>query len=156
MIHGIQKSAYANFFNPENIYINPEGGGAGNNWASGNLSLTFIRYFQIKLIFNISAGFRQAESVRDDIMDMINREADGSESLEVEHKFTKDVHKFTFASNKDGSHQTTTPSTYTHHLGICADSLYCWRNWVWHGLLPVGNTQRSLPEETYSNVLRFP
>ena len=37
------------------------GGGAGNNWASGH---------------------RQAAAVADDLMDMINREADGSESLE--------------------------------------------------------------------------
>lgn len=39
-----------------------EGGGAGNNWAS---------------------GFRQAEEQHDYLMDMIDREADGSDSLEV-------------------------------------------------------------------------
>lgn len=41
-----------------------EGGGAGNNWAS---------------------GYRQAEDQHDYLMDMIDREADGSDSLEVDH-----------------------------------------------------------------------
>lgn len=41
---------------------NQEGGGAGNNWAS---------------------GYRQAEEQHDYLMDMIDREADGSDSLEV-------------------------------------------------------------------------
>jgi tubulin gamma len=35
VIHSIQTSEYRNLFNPENIFIAPEGGGAGNNWASG-------------------------------------------------------------------------------------------------------------------------
>lgn len=41
-----------------------EGGGAGNNWGS---------------------GYRQAEEQHDYLMDMIDREADGSDSLEVQH-----------------------------------------------------------------------
>jgi tubulin gamma len=61
VINSIRKDEYRNFFNPENIFIAKEGGGAGNNWASGH---------------------RQAAAVCDDLMDMINREADGSESLE--------------------------------------------------------------------------
>lgn len=36
VINGIQNSAYNNLFNPENIYMSPEGGGAGNNWGSGS------------------------------------------------------------------------------------------------------------------------
>jgi hypothetical protein len=28
-------SAYAKLYNPENIYMSKDGGGAGNNWASG-------------------------------------------------------------------------------------------------------------------------
>jgi tubulin gamma len=48
-------------FNQENIYRHPEGGGAGNNWANG---------------YDIGG------QVVEDIMDMIDREADGSESLE--------------------------------------------------------------------------
>ncbi len=53
--------AYANLYNPENIFISKEGGGAGNSWAS---------------------GYAQGEKFQEDIMDMIDREADGSESLE--------------------------------------------------------------------------
>jgi len=48
-------------FNQENIYQHPEGGGAGNNWANG---------------YDIGG------QVQEEIMDMIDREADGSESLE--------------------------------------------------------------------------
>lgn len=35
VINGIMNSAYANLFNPENIYMSKHGGGAGNSWASG-------------------------------------------------------------------------------------------------------------------------
>jgi tubulin gamma len=61
VINTIKTSSYANLYNPENIYVSPEGGGAGNNWAS---------------------GYRQGESVHEEIMEMIDREADGSDSLE--------------------------------------------------------------------------
>jgi tubulin gamma len=61
VINGILASPYRNLFNPENFYVSSEGGGAGNNWAS---------------------GFAQAGSVHDTLMDMIDREADGSDSLE--------------------------------------------------------------------------
>eukprot|EP01027_Heterolobosea_sp_BB2_P013002 GEZU01018794.1.p1 GENE.GEZU01018794.1~~GEZU01018794.1.p1 ORF type:complete len:401 (+),score=46.47 GEZU01018794.1:39-1205(+) len=61
VINTIQNSAYRNLYNPENIFISSDGGGAGNNWAS---------------------GYGQAEKVHEEIMDMIDREADGSDSLE--------------------------------------------------------------------------
>ena len=61
MINGIRTSPYRNLYNPENFYVSSEGGGAGNNWAS---------------------GFAQAAGVHDTLMDMIDREADGSDSLE--------------------------------------------------------------------------
>jgi tubulin gamma len=48
-------------YNPENFFVSRGGGGAGNNWAS---------------------GYCQGETVKEDIMDMIEREADGSDSLE--------------------------------------------------------------------------
>jgi hypothetical protein len=35
VINSIQTSDIRNLFNPENIYVSKEGGGAGNNWASG-------------------------------------------------------------------------------------------------------------------------
>jgi tubulin gamma len=48
-------------FNPENIFVSPDGSGAGNNWAS---------------------GYRQGVEHSETIFDMIDREADNSDSLE--------------------------------------------------------------------------
>jgi tubulin gamma len=62
VIQGILTSEYKNLYNRENIFVSEEGGGAGNNWAQG-----------------YSAGERTYEEV----MDMIEREAEGSDSLEV-------------------------------------------------------------------------
>ncbi|KAK9102707.1 hypothetical protein Sjap_019961 [Stephania japonica] len=59
--NGIQNSEYRNIYNHENIFVSDHGGGAGNNWAS---------------------GYHQGEQVQEDIMDMVDREADGSVSLE--------------------------------------------------------------------------
>ena len=61
VISSIQSSDFKHFYNPENIFISKEGGGAGNCWAT---------------------GYANAEHVEDEIMDMIEREADGSDSLE--------------------------------------------------------------------------
>eukprot|EP00927_Polykrikos_kofoidii_P008493 TRINITY_DN13523_c0_g1_i4.p1 TRINITY_DN13523_c0_g1~~TRINITY_DN13523_c0_g1_i4.p1 ORF type:complete len:223 (-),score=48.52 TRINITY_DN13523_c0_g1_i4:178-846(-) len=61
VINSIQSSAYADLYNPENIFISGDGGGAGNNWAK---------------------GYSNAEKVQEEIFDMIDREADGSDSLE--------------------------------------------------------------------------
>mmetsp|Transcript_52944 Transcript_52944/g.123977 ORF Transcript_52944/g.123977 Transcript_52944/m.123977 type:complete len:462 (-) Transcript_52944:13-1398(-) len=61
VINVIQTSEYAELYNPENIFIAKEGGGAGNNWAK---------------------GYSQAEKFQEEIFDMIDREADGSDSLE--------------------------------------------------------------------------
>ncbi|KAM7472272.1 hypothetical protein LguiA_010455 [Lonicera macranthoides] len=61
VINGIQTGEYRNLFNHENLYMSKEGGGAGNIWAS---------------------GYHQGKSVEEDLMDMIDREADGSDSLE--------------------------------------------------------------------------
>jgi hypothetical protein len=35
VINAIRQSEYKNLYNPENVYVHPEGGGAGNNWAQG-------------------------------------------------------------------------------------------------------------------------
>lgn len=64
----IQNSGYANLYNPENIYISKERSGAGNNWGT---------------------GYMHGEKVHEDIIDMIDREADGSDSLEVKRKNLK-------------------------------------------------------------------
>ena len=59
----VNKLAHANqkLFNPENVFVSSDGGGAGNNWAS---------------------GFRQGQEHAEQILDMIDREADNSDSLE--------------------------------------------------------------------------
>lgn len=62
MINGIQTGAYKNIYNPENFYVHKDGSGAGNIWA---------------------AGYAMGESVYEDVIDIIDREADGSDSLEV-------------------------------------------------------------------------
>lgn len=62
VINGIQSSQYKNIYNPENFYIGKSGIGAGNNWGD---------------------GYQTGEAVHEEIMDMIDREADGSDSLEV-------------------------------------------------------------------------
>ncbi|KAE9460201.1 hypothetical protein C3L33_07895, partial [Rhododendron williamsianum] len=61
VINGIQNGEYRNLYNHENVFLSDHGGGAGNNWAS---------------------GYHQGKGVEEDIMDMIDREADGSDSLE--------------------------------------------------------------------------
>lgn len=61
VIDTITSSPYANLYNPENMYTSKHGGGAGNNWAS---------------------GYSQAERLHEEMFDIIDREADGSDSLE--------------------------------------------------------------------------
>ena len=61
VVNGIQQSSHRSLFNQENVFVSPEGGGAGNNWAS---------------------GYSQGERFHDILMDMIDREADNSDSLE--------------------------------------------------------------------------
>ncbi|KAF9958639.1 gamma-tubulin [Mortierella alpina] len=61
VINTITASAYANLYNPENIFLSKDGGGAGNNWSLG-----------------YGSGEREAE----EILEKLDREADGSDSLE--------------------------------------------------------------------------
>ncbi|ORZ33238.1 tubulin gamma chain [Catenaria anguillulae PL171] len=61
VINNIRTSAYANLYNPENIYTSNDGGGAGNNWGH---------------------GYEAGQRVYEEIIEMIDREADGSDSLE--------------------------------------------------------------------------
>ncbi|KAJ5727956.1 hypothetical protein N7493_005776 [Penicillium malachiteum] len=61
VLHGIQSGPYKNIYNPENFFIGENGVGAGNNWG---------------------AGYAAGEGVQEEIFDMIDREADGSDSLE--------------------------------------------------------------------------
>lgn len=52
---------YKKLYNPENVYLAKDGGGAGNNWAS---------------------GYSQGGQLYEEVFDIIDREADGSDSLE--------------------------------------------------------------------------
>ncbi|KAG5439303.1 hypothetical protein PCK2_000864 [Pneumocystis canis] len=61
VINSILSGPFSKLYNPENVFLSKEGGGAGNNWAT---------------------GYSSAERNFEDIMDMIDREADGSDSLE--------------------------------------------------------------------------
>lgn len=60
-IEYIRKSPYGKLYNPENVFLSKEGGGAGNNWG---------------------VGYSIGEAIQEEIMDMIDREADGSDSLD--------------------------------------------------------------------------
>ncbi|CAI5506655.1 unnamed protein product [Closterium sp. Naga37s-1] len=62
VVKGIQAGEFRSLFNAENVYVAEHGGGAGNNWAS---------------------GFDQAREQQEAIMEMIDREAEGSENLEA-------------------------------------------------------------------------
>ncbi|KAL4770278.1 tubulin-domain-containing protein [Aspergillus nidulans var. acristatus] len=61
VLNGIQSGPYKNIYNPENFFIGKQGIGAGNNWG---------------------AGYAAGEVVQEEVFDMIDREADGSDSLE--------------------------------------------------------------------------
>ncbi|KAG0124357.1 Tubulin/FtsZ, GTPase domain-containing protein [Tuber indicum] len=56
VIHGIQTGPYKNIYNLENFYVPKHGSSAGNNWA---------------------AGFSAGETVYEEVMETIEREADG-------------------------------------------------------------------------------
>lgn len=62
MINNILTSPWANLYNPENIFVSKDGGGAGNNWAH---------------------GYASGERLYEEVMEMVDREAEGSDSLEV-------------------------------------------------------------------------
>ncbi|RKO94980.1 tubulin-domain-containing protein, partial [Caulochytrium protostelioides] len=61
VVNTILTSPYANLYNPENIFLSTHGGGASNNWA---------------------LGYSQGEQLHEEVIEMIDREADGSDSLE--------------------------------------------------------------------------
>ncbi|KZW04439.1 gamma tubulin [Exidia glandulosa HHB12029] len=62
VVNNILSGPYANLYNPENIFLSKDGGGAGNNWAM---------------------GYSTGERIYEDLMEMIEREAEGSDSLEA-------------------------------------------------------------------------
>ena len=73
VINSIQNGLYSNLYNPENFYVSKHGGGAGNNWGKGKWEECDDRFL---------LGYEEGEKCQDEILDMIDREADGSDSLE--------------------------------------------------------------------------
>jgi len=61
VIEGLKSGKFKHLWNPENYYIDPSSGGAGNNWAQ---------------------GYSIASNVYEKVLEMVDREAEGSESLE--------------------------------------------------------------------------
>lgn len=61
VINSIRSGEYKDLYNHENIFVHKEGGGAGNNWAK---------------------GYELGDAVADEVMEIVDREADGSDSLE--------------------------------------------------------------------------
>jgi tubulin gamma len=62
VINTILTSPFSKLYNPENIFSPTAGGGAGNNWAF---------------------GYGQGDQVHEDILEILDREAENSDSLEV-------------------------------------------------------------------------
>ena len=82
MINNILSSPYQNLYNPENIFLSKDGGGAGNNWAQ---------------------GYAWGERIYEEVMEMIDREAEGSDSLEVCPLLSQYMHLFNDNSRNRGS-----------------------------------------------------
>ena len=61
VLKGIENSKYKNLYNPQNFLYGKDGGGAGNIWAR---------------------GFSEGEKYKDVIEEILDREADASDSLE--------------------------------------------------------------------------
>ena len=62
VINGIMNSEYSRLYNVENVFISKSGGGAGNNWA---------------------VGYEQGQKLEEKVFDIIEREAENSDSLEA-------------------------------------------------------------------------
>jgi hypothetical protein len=113
VINGIQTGPYKNIYNPENFFVGKNGVGAANNWGD---------------------GYQTGESVHEDIMEMIDREADGSDSLEV-----RDICREGFV------HMLT-------NIGLHDASFDSRRYWIWSRLVPPRKTKRPLSQENNSDI----
>lgn len=95
-------------YNPENIYLSKHGGGAGNNWGS---------------------GYSHGERLFDEIFDIIDREAEGSENLEV--LFENPIYLCKIWN--------------VIFQGFHTMPLDCWRNWFWPWFLHAWKNIWTLP-----------
>ena len=103
VINNILTSPYSRLYNPENIFVSKDGGGAGNNWAH---------------------GYAAGERIYEEVMDMIDREAESSDSLEV----CGMLHLGT--------------SCFINSLGFRRRTLHSWRNRFWPRFLYLGTIKR--------------
>ena len=116
VLQGIQNGPYKNIYNPENFFVGSQGSGAANNWA---------------------AGYAAGDTVQEEVFDMIDREVDGSDSLEV------------YCSGWiTSAHQKTHMVT-----GFHAPALNSRRYWFGTRQLSVGAHERPISEEAYPNIL---
>lgn len=106
VINGIQTGPYKNIYNPENFYVGKNGVGAANNWGD---------------------GYQTGESVHEDIMEMIDREADGSDSLEVSMLPPISLPKPLL--------------TVYHNQGLYDAAFDCWWHRLRSGLIPLGKAK---------------
>lgn len=102
VINGILSSPYSKLYNTENIYLSKEGGGAGNNWgavlyslllvscACASFLLTWTRNPELTrfsiwspVLLLLGTGYVQAEKLYEELFDIIEREAENTDSLEV-------------------------------------------------------------------------
>ena len=74
VINSIKTGLFKNLYNPENFFVSSEGGGAGNNWGKGKRK---EREWPVLFV-----GFEEAEKVQEQVYDMIDREAENSDSME--------------------------------------------------------------------------
>jgi hypothetical protein len=72
-------------------------------------------------------------------MEMIDREADGSDSLEVRsHKVMRE------------------DMLILINIGLHDAAFHSRRHWIWTGLVSLGKVERSLPQETHPDVFGIP
>ena len=98
-------------YNPENVYLAKDGGGAGNNWACGyslggdlHEEVVKTKEFKEKILFFYNSHLMNQPQTKNNlqlkrklllmknlqVFDIIDREAEGSDSLEgfvVAHRF---------------------------------------------------------------------
>ena len=118
--------------------MSQDGGGAGNNWAK---------------------GYCQAQSVHEELTDMIDREAEGSDSLEGFVVRLKKRFIFEFFFKKFIIFQCNYCIFLNHRfnmISIIVVSFDSRRHWVGSRFVSVGDHQRSFSKEIDSNLFCVP
>jgi hypothetical protein len=118
VIDNILSGSHGNLYNPENIFVSKDGGGAGNNWAQ---------------------GFGAGERIYEEVMEMVDREAEGSDSLEVRYPLPRRPSLFSMST-----------------LGLHAHALDRGRNRLWAGLVRSRAAERQVPEEADTDIFGIP